>query len=73
MEPSDEIVSILEMRVCSGCEDRSNLVPAVDVIADVVGGSNIAGDVLAALAANNYEVIRIKKRRTSATTDTDKE
>lgn len=70
LTPDDSIVDLLEMRVCSGCESRSKEVPAEVIIMDCTNCTpGQAEQVLIALAANDYELKRVKRRK-AATTDT---
>jgi len=64
IEPTDDLMALLELRLCSGCETRSQEVPAEAVIAEAAGiDSTTALKVLAALEANNFVLKRVKKRK----------
>lgn len=68
VEPSDEIIALMEMKVCAGCESRSLEVPAEDVIAEAIGCDlQAASKALAALEANGYVIKHVKKRNQTKT------
>lgn len=64
IEPSAELLALMELRLCKGCEERALEVPAEDVIAEAAGiDKATALKVIAALEANNLILKRVKRRK----------
>lgn len=75
IEPSDEIVEMMEMRVCTQCDTRSKQVEAEDAIlatlndlvgATVEGNGEVVTAIMEALEVNGFVIRRVRKNAAPA-------